>query len=193
MRWYSLSIGQLSARHIARHKTSSVITHMSDPAIEHYTVEHVPNPNPAGDVSWQIYHTVRNAVLQCCKQFGPSGPMGECPITDASEPPQEWPVGDPHPIDYFVVDDQYNHKRYVYVEVVRPTAFMRKWLLELVRAMGQFPGWGVGVMAFEKAYILAFGDRLMVTGEIFAACTDFVGVVHSGQHALATMPKPGSV
>ena len=160
------------------------IPNMRNPPIEHYTAERIPNPDPAGDVSWQRYHTVRNAVLQSCRQFGPSGPMGPCPIIEADRPPDNWPVGDPNPIDYFVVDDQYNHERYIYVEVVRPGAFTADWLLELVATMGQFAGWGVGIMAFEKAYILAFADRLMVTGDLFTACNDFHSIVRAGQSAL---------
>ena len=109
--------------------------------------------------------------------------MGECPITAADEPPTRWPLGDPEPISFFVVDDQYNHERYVYVEIVRPAAFTGEWLRKLVHTIGQFPGWGVGIMAFRQGYILAFGDRLMVNGEIFAGCSDFASVVLSGQKA----------
>jgi hypothetical protein len=89
------------------------------PKIEHYTAERIPNPYPEGELPWQMYHEVRNAVLRLCRQFGAAGPMGECPITDATEVPDgEWPLGDPDLLDFFVVDDQYNHERYIYVEVV---------------------------------------------------------------------------
>jgi hypothetical protein len=76
------------------------------PNIEHYTADRVPNPYPGGDLPWQMYHTVRNDVLRCCRRFGRAGPMGECPITDDEELPFEgWPLGDRDPLDFFVVDD----------------------------------------------------------------------------------------
>ena len=166
---------------------------MSDPVIEHYSGERVPNPYPPGQLTWQVYHAVRNAVLRCCRRFGPSGPMGECPITTANEPSiADWPLGHPDPVDYLVVDDQYNHERYVYVEVVRPGAFSSEWLRDLVRTLDDYPGWGVGIIAFDKAYILAFSNKLMVTGEIFAECGDLACVVHKGQSEIAKSPQPGA-
>jgi hypothetical protein len=46
--------------------------------------------------------------------------MGECPINDGEDAPVDWPLGDRDPLDFFVVDDQFNHERYIYVEIVRP-------------------------------------------------------------------------
>ena len=95
------------------------------PTIEYYTAERIPNLYPGGDLPWQTYHTVRNDVLRCCRRFGRAGPMGECPITDGDDEPSvdNWALGDPEPRDFFVVDDQYNHERYIYVTIERPEAF----------------------------------------------------------------------
>lgn len=157
---------------------------MGEIRVEHYAVEHVDNPNPDGDVSSKLYHSVRNAVLRCCRRFGHSGPP-EVPGFDGDTPPGDDSI-DLNLLDYFVVDDQYNHERYVYVEVERAEAFTGEWLCELVRTMRQFPGWGVGIMAFEQAYVLAFADRLMVTGRIFATCSTVDCVVQRGRAALSS-------
>jgi hypothetical protein len=44
--------------------------------IHHYDVDHVPNENPSGAVSWQLYHSVRNAVVEMSRNHGPTGPLG---------------------------------------------------------------------------------------------------------------------
>ena len=161
------------------------------PTIEHYSGERVPNPYPAGDLPWQVYHTVRNAVLRCCRGHGRAGPMGECPIADGDDTPDDWPLGDPDPLDFFVIDDQYNHERYVYLEIVRPEAFTEQWLRDLMRTLSDHRGWGVGIMSWPKAYMLAFGDKLMVTGRVFEQCRDFDCVVRQGQAALAKHRRSG--
>jgi hypothetical protein len=154
------------------------------PFIEHYTADRVPNPSPTGDLTWQAYHTVRSAVLRCCRTFGPSGPMGECPISDAQSIPDSWPIGDPDPLDYFVVDDQFNHDRYIYVEIVRQSAFNGQWMHDLMRTLADHDGWGVGI-AFPKGYVIVFKDKLMVTGEIFETCTNVECVIRQGEATLA--------
>ena len=71
---------------------------------------------PIGCVTWQLYHTVRNAVVRRCRQFGRSGSMGE-----------------------------------------RPAAFTGDRLLGVCRTIRQYPGWGVGVMAFDTSSCSATG------------------------------------
>jgi hypothetical protein len=161
---------------------------MSDPIIEHYTAERIPNPYPAGDLPWQVYHTVRNAVVRCCRRFGPTGPMGELPIADSDSPDSEknWESGDDDPVDYYIIDDQYNSERYLYMELLRPEALHADWLRDLMAALGSHPGWGVGITNFEEAYALVFSDKLMVTGSAFAACHDLAALLRAGQPALVT-------
>lgn len=36
----------------------------------------LPNPYPGGQLPWQVYHMVRNALVQTCRRYGPTGPMG---------------------------------------------------------------------------------------------------------------------
>lgn len=156
------------------------------PSIEYYRTERIPNPYPAGDLPWTVYYTVRNAVVRCCREFGKVGPLGECPVTGDHEPRiDEWLPGDADPIDFFVIDDQYNHEQYVYVEIVEAPAFEGEWLRRLMQTLTEFPGWGAGILAFKSAYILVFADKIMVTGSIFENCRDFDGVVRQGQAELA--------
>jgi hypothetical protein len=157
----------------------------NQPLIEHYTAARIPNPYPEGELPWQIYHAVRNSVLRCCRRFGTAGPMGERPITADADTPDSWPLGDPEPTDFFVVDDQLNHERYIYVEVESARAFTKEWLLDLMHSLGPHSGWGVGIITIEEAYILAFADKLMVTGTVFGNCSDIDCIVTQVQAGFA--------
>ncbi len=158
----------------------------SKPVIEHYTAKRIPNPYPGGELPWQIYHTLRNAVFRGCRKFGKVGVMGVCPITDDTEIPfHNWHVADRDAIDFFVVDDQYNDERYIYVEIELPSAFTERWLRGLMRILTDYPGWGVGIEGLPQAYILAFADKLMVSGRIFKKCRDLECIVRQGQAILA--------
>ena len=159
-----------------------------DPVIEHYTAERVANPNPAGPHPWQVHYTVWNAVIGACRRHGTVGPFLERPITDNPDVNDidDWPLGaGPEGSDYWVIDDWWNTERYVYLELPNPAAFTAQWLRDVMNALRPFPGWGVGIMAFEKPYILAFADKLMVTGSIFEKCSDLECVVRQGQAALS--------
>jgi hypothetical protein len=74
---------------------------------------------------------------------------------------------------------------------VRAEAFTEQWLRELMTTLSDHRGWGVGIMAWPKAYILAFADKLMVTGKVFESCRDFECVVREGQKALAKPRRSG--
>jgi hypothetical protein len=159
--------------------------------IEQYTAERVPNPHSRGKLPWQLYHSARNAVVRCCRRFGKVGPMGECPITDEKEIPfDRWPLGDPEPLDFLVIDDQYNDDRYVYLEIVRPAPFTERWLRGLMQMLKRYPGWGVGVMGWSKAYMVVFADRLMVTGRAFESCGDLKSVIRLGRGQLEKRRGP---
>lgn len=152
------------------------------PVIEHYSQERIPNPHPDGSVSWQLYHTVRNSVLRCCRDFGIAGAMGECPISDDEGIDYlNWPVENRKPLDFYVCDDQYNSERYVYVEVENARVFTEKWLQGLMRTIAEYPGWGIGIKGLRDGYILVFADKLMVAGPTFGHCNDIVSVVRAGK------------
>jgi hypothetical protein len=147
--------------------------------VVHYAVERIPNPSPGG-LPWQVYHSVRNAVVRTCREFGPTGPMGECPIVVGPDRPpvRDWPPGD-DPCDFFVVDDQYNDERYIYMEVEPTAALTGEWLARMLAVLRDHPGWGIGISNVAEGYVLLFADRIMVTGPALAGCGDAAAVLRA--------------
>ena len=143
-----------------------------------YTLKRIPNPYPEGDLPWQVYHTVRNAIVRACRRHGPTGPMGECVIEDGRNAPDlaGWKRGD-NPATYFIVDDQYNEERYLYAVVDPAAAFNHEWLADIFAALQEFPGWAIGITNIPDGYLLIFGDKLMVQGEALRNCRDAASVI----------------
>lgn len=139
--------------------------------VDQYWAEHVPNPYPKGNLPWQVYHEVRNAVVQTCRRHGPTGPLGIRPINvDNMKSAMSWERGDPDPV-YYVIDDQYNDEMYLYLEPQRSAAFNAEWLADITATLARFPGWGIGLPGLgKKNYLLIFADRLMVHGAGFRGC-----------------------
>lgn len=155
-----------------------------------FTGNRVPNDYPAGDLPWQVYHTVRNAIVQTCRKFGPAGPMGVCSIVpDVEDPvmmlahdPDFWQRGDPDPM-YFILDDQLGHERYCYAELYGDDPFNAGWLLSITATLREFDGWGLGIGNIPDSYVLIFGKRLMVNGRL-ARCRSATEVVESARRLL---------
>jgi hypothetical protein len=150
--------------------------------VKRFTADRVPNRYPGGELPWQVYHAVRNAVVRASRRYGPTGPMGECPVDEGREAPNllAWPRGDPDPA-YYVLDDQPGHERYVYVELYGVDPFNPGWLAGVAEALQEFPGWGLGVGNIPGGYVLIFGDRLLVKGRAFEGCQDAAGVVEAAR------------
>jgi hypothetical protein len=74
--------------------------------------------------------------------------------------------GDQDPL-YFVLDDQLNHERYIYIDMLSRSALSRSWLADIVVALATLPYWGVGIMNIAKGYVLIFPNMLLVAGEQF--------------------------
>ena|SRR5713101_5247793 len=91
---------------------------------------------------------------------------------------EDWQSGDENPI-FWVVDDQYNDERYLYMEFEDSLAFSAEWLEDITRTLGRYPGWGIGVDSLKKGYILIFADRLLVTGQPFKRCKTAMDVVEA--------------
>jgi hypothetical protein len=148
--------------------------------VVHYTVERIPNPSPGG-LPWQVYQSVRNAVVRACREFGPTGPMGECPIVVGPDQPyglRDWPRGD-DPCVFYIIDDQYNYERYIYMEVEPTAPVSTEWFARLAAVLRDHPGWGIGINNVRDGYALLFADRIMVTGPAFAGCRDAGAVLQS--------------
>jgi len=150
-----------------------------------FSKERVPNNYPGGDLPWQMYHSVRNAVVETCRMYGPTGPMGKVRIVQGVEDPymmlaedmESWEQGDPDPW-YFIVSDQYNHERYCYAELYGDDSFNARWLVSLMATLREFDGWGLCVTNIPDSYVLIFGKRLMVKGRLAKCKTaqEVVGV-----------------
>lgn len=155
-----------------------------DVPIEHYTKDRIDNDDPSGEPPWQVHYRVWNAMLAACKRHGRVGPFLRAVIEERDDGPDRWIRGSEESCDFYANPDRMNYERYVYVDVLNPAAITAEWLSDLVRTMRKFPGWGVGIEAWPEAYVLVFGDRLMVTGEAFQRCRSVAGVARSGRAAL---------
>jgi hypothetical protein len=157
------------------------MTRLCDLVVERYTTERVPNPHPRGELPWRLYQTVRNAVVRTCRCHGPTGPLGEIPLDkDDLDLILDREEGDEDPI-YWVVDDQYNDERYLYMEFEDPVGFSPKWLEDVTATLRRFRGWGIGVDSLAKGYLLIFTDRLLVNGPGFKRCRDAADVIEAAR------------
>jgi hypothetical protein len=158
--------------------------------VKAFTQDHVPNDNPGGKLPWLAYHTVRNALVQTCRQYGPTGPMGvvkivpdvENPVLMLVEDRDFWEQGDPDPM-YFLLDDQLNHERYCYAELYGDDPFNFGWLLSVTKTLREFDGWGLGVSNIPDSYVIIFGKRLLVKGRL-AKCQTATEVVEGARRLL---------
>jgi hypothetical protein len=160
-----------------------------DVPVEHYTTGRVDNDDPAGEPPWQLHYRVWNAMLAACKRHGRVGPFRRAVIEERDDGPHRWIRGSEESCDFYANPDRMNIERYVYVDVLTLAAITAEWLLDLLRAMRRFPGWGVGVEAWPRAYVLVFGDRLMVTGKAFRGCRSIAGVARRGRAALREVER----
>lgn len=155
-----------------------------------YRSKRVPNEYPGGDLPWQVYHAVRNALVTTCRRFGPTGPMGQVKIVaDVEDPHRQiihdrdfWERGDPDPT-YFILDDQFNNERYCYAELFGDDPFHAGWLLAITATLREFDGWGLAVSTIPNSYVLIFGDRLMVSGRL-ATCRTAAEVVETARRLI---------
>jgi hypothetical protein len=160
-----------------------------------FTQHRVPNPYPDGDLPWQVYQTVRNALVRTCRRYGPTGPFGVVQIDPVAESPfhlfasdpSAWEPGDADPA-YFVLDDQLNHERYCYAELYGVDPFNAGWLHSVAATLQEFDGWGLGVTNIPDSYVLIFGTRLLVNGKL-AGCRTASDVVQTASRLLRRRGK----
>lgn len=158
--------------------------------VRSFTSNRVPNDYPGGDLPWQTYHSVRNALVQTCRRFGSTGPLGVLTIVEGAKDLTKmlvknsklWEIGDQDPM-YFLVDDQMNHERYCYLEVKSEAAVSKEWLAATTETLKRYEGWGLAVSNIPESYLLVFGNRLMVKGRL-AKCRTAAEVVAESQRLL---------
>jgi hypothetical protein len=157
------------------------MTKLSEFVVEYFVADHIPNPAPGSKLPWRLYQTVRNAVVRTCRRHGPTGPLGELRLDKPNlNIIEDWQDGDEDPV-YWVVDDQYNDERYLYMEFEDSQALSPNWLEDVTETLRRYPGWGIGVDSLADGYILIFADRLMVTGQPFNRCKAAMDVVKAGR------------
>jgi len=139
---------------------------------------------PNRETTWQEFHAVRNSVLRTCRRFGTVGDMGEAPITDDEEVPDDgWHVetacsgefGDESSPAYHCVDDQwYTGQIFVRLEAF-PSEINARLLGTLAAMLTDYPNWCVEIFA-GCGMIWVWADSIKVTGPAFENCqhlTDF--------------------
>jgi hypothetical protein len=71
------------------------------------------------------------------------------PYSRLADDNESWESGDPDPW-YYIIDDQYNHERYCYAELLGDTPFSAEWLLSITATLREFKGWGLCVALRAK-------------------------------------------
>jgi len=149
--------------------------------VVHYRGKRIDDPCDKNELPWQEYHRARNRIVRACRVHGPTGPMLELPIRDDVGDPHELPdrpLGDPDET-YFVLDDQLNDERYIYVDLTRPSGVTLPWLSSIVDALQEMPFWGVGISNIRRGYVIVMCNLLLVTGKPFEGCMDVPSVLRA--------------
>jgi hypothetical protein len=169
---------------------------LSDLKIEPFTAKRVRNEHPGGKMTWLTFHTVRNAIVRACREFGPTGPMGEIKLDPAvvdldeqlEEDPDFWQPGDDTP-RYLVGDRVIDNERFIHVTLNAPHAMNAVWLVAIVAALREHRGWAVEVDNIPDSSLLIFGKRLLVKGRQLAACNDAAQVIEVAARLLRRGPR----
>lgn len=141
----------------------------------------LPNPHPNGVITWQEFHTIRNELVDVCKNFGRVGPIGKCNIRhDANRLHiDDCTPGDNDP-QYYIIEDQYNNDCYQYVELYGHDLFSIRWLLAIQEMLSHRTNWGVGISNLPGAYVLIRHNIILAKGiRRYGRCSidDFVSEV----------------
>ncbi|MDX1962912.1 MAG: hypothetical protein SFX18_07155 [Pirellulales bacterium] len=158
--------------------------------VKPFTQDRIPNDYPGGKLPWQTYHTVRNALVQTCRRFGPTGSLGVVKIAwdvkdvylMAMQDKNFWEHGDKNPM-YYLLEDQYNNEQYCYIELYGDNPFNADWLIAITETLREFDGWGLGVNNIPDSYVLIYGKGLMVKGNL-AKCKSAHQVVERASYLL---------
>ena len=169
---------------------------LSELKVEAFTAKRVRNEHPGGKMTWQTFHTVRNAVVRACRRFGPTGPRGEVETdlqvididSHAVDNPDIWPPGDANP-KYRVGEKAIDNDRFVQVTLHGADALTADWLAAIVAVMREHRGWAVEVANIPDSSLLIFGKRLLVKGRQLGRCNSPAEVVQVASRLLKQGPK----
>jgi hypothetical protein len=148
--------------------------------IVHYADRRINDPQGAFPLSWHEFQSMRNLVLQICRRYGTIGPMELCPIQKGlSEPDiyRLWKHSEVAQPDFYVLDEQLNNERYIYIEVNGKAAFTSDFVIEISGALDGRPGWGIAVKNIQNGYLIIFGSIVLVAGPVFEGRDDLESIV----------------
>jgi hypothetical protein len=159
--------------------------------VVHYRGKRIADPCGSSELPWQEYHGARNRIVRACLAHGTTGPKLECPLTADVDDPYGmpgWPNGDNDAV-YWVIDDQLNHERYIYVQITAPRGVTQAWLASIVDALQEMPFWGVGISNIRRGYVIVMSTLLLVTGKPFEGCDDVASVIRAMRVNLNYPPR----
>lgn len=87
---------------------------------------------------------------------------------------------------FWVVDDCHNDERYQYVQILDPESLTCDWLADTIALLRIYPRWGIGISNLRDAYMLIFGDRLMVTGQPLENCDTAERILQAAARIVVT-------
>jgi hypothetical protein len=100
--------------------------------------------------------------------------MDEFPLNaelSETEANRQWKSTGVKKPDFFVVDDQLNNERYIYVEVNSTALFSTEWINAVMRCLEQMKGWGIGITNLSNGYLILLHGIILVRGAIFDKVT----------------------
>ena len=158
---------------------------MIDLRVVQLTQDRVDDPRPRygyglGDVE---YHLARNTIIEVCRRHGSAGPVGPARFKMSPSSPYElervdYDTGDAEPLTFYVIDDQYNSERYIYVELADDVGVTADWLNDLSQTLRwNLQGWGVSIRAGE-AGVLLLPPIALVSGSAMDDCNDPVTLLN---------------
>jgi hypothetical protein len=167
--------------------TDSQLSSVLDLRIAHYNDDRIDDPRKRFKLPSAAFHHARNLILRECRRFGTVGAMDEYPLMpelSEEQADEQWKTtGLPNP-DFFVVDDQLNSERYIYVEVHSSALFSKEWIGAVASALGKSPGWGVAVTNLRNGYMILLENIVLVSGPLFAGLKTIDDMVEAAQRNL---------
>jgi hypothetical protein len=176
--------------------TSTFKSDLSELKVEAFTAKRVRNEHPGGKMTWQTFHTVRNAVVRTCRNFGTTGPMGEIKLdpqvkdlnVHLADDPHFWLRGDENP-RYHIADDVIGNDRFVRVTLHGDQAINADWLAAIVATLREHRGWAVDVGNVPESSLVIFSKRILVKGRQLNRCKTAAQVVEVTARLLKQGPK----
>jgi len=150
-----------------------------DPRIIHFTDPRVADPRGSHELAAAEFHRARNRILTECRRFGTIGPMEEFPLDDPGGE-SNWKASSTQNPDFFVVDDQLNWERYIYIEV-SPSSFTIEWARAILGALEDLRGWGVAITNIRSGYLILLRDTILLNGPTFDGRATLPSVVEAAR------------